>query len=480
MHNMPRPPQMRILLADDDDDVRIPIFNFLIARNHNVTQTHNGLDTLTQLKQERFDIVITDLKMPGADGFDVLNHVKQHTPQTEVIMMTGFGDIDMAVKAMREGAFDFFSKPVKMQELLASIERTERFHALRQERDQAQAQLQRISEQAHQKYGINALIGQSSTIQNVKDLIQQICQTNNTSVLLTGETGTGKEVIARAIHYESNRAKSPFVAVDCTAIPENLFESVFYGHEKGAFTDARTTQHGYFEQAQGGTLFLDEIGDMPTDMQVRLLRTLEERKIRRIGGKIEIEVDVRIISATNQNLSNSIAQGHFRQELYHRINTFIIHSPPLRERSNDIITLAHHFLSHYAREMRKPITTLSHSAQQTLLNYDFPGNVRELKNTIERAVILCNTDTITPNNLQFTTLSVPTIQNRPSQPNRPSDTLSQILQTLPNENLNVTEIEADIIKEALRRSNNNKGDAANLLGLSRFALRRRMTLYNIE
>ena len=474
---MPAQPQMRILLVDDDEDVRSSIFSFLDARKHDVTQAHNGKDALAKIEHQAFDIVITDIKMPGATGFEILTHIKQHTPKTEVIMMTGFGDIDMAVKAMRDGAFDFFSKPVKMQELSAAIERTERFHTLRQERDQAQAQLTRLSEKAHQKYGINALIGQSAIFQEVKDLIQQVAQTDNTSVLITGETGTGKEGIARAIHYESNRASGPFVAVDCTAIPENLFESVFYGHKKGAFTDAHETRHGYFEQAHGGTLFLDEIGDMSSDMQVRFLRTLEERQIRRIGDDTEINVDIRVVSATNQNLTDAITQGIFRQELFHRINTIVIPSPPLRERQQDIQILADHFLNHYAREMRKTISNFTDTARKMLNTYNFPGNVRELKNTIERAVILCKTDHITPQDLQFTnTITIPTPP--PSQPS--PQTLPQALATLPNENINITTVEKNLIQEALARCQNNRGDAADMLGLSRFALRRRMTLYNLE
>ncbi|MFT5367668.1 MAG: DNA-binding NtrC family response regulator [Candidatus Latescibacterota bacterium] len=481
MPNTNRQPQMRILLVDDDEDVRTSIYSFLAARDHDVIQSHNGKDAISRIERERFDIVITDIKMPGADGYEILQNIKQHAPETEVIMMTGYGDVDMAVRAMRDGAFDFFTKPVKMQEISASIERTARFHTLRKERDQAQAQLKRISTLAHQQYGLNALIGHSSTFQDVKVSIEQICETDNTSVLLTGETGTGKEGIARAIHYESSRANGPFVAVDCTAIPENLFESVFYGHEKGAFTDAHETRQGYFEQAHGGTLFLDEIGDMPSEMQVRLLRTLEERKIRRIGSNKEIDVDVRVISATNQDLSDAIAQGQFRQELFHRINTFLIHSPPLRERLGDIQILTQHFLNHYAREMRKTIQGFTETAQEMLNTYTFPGNVRELKNTIERAVILCKTDHIFPSDLQFTsTIQIAPKEDTPATSPPTPHTLAQALQSLPNENLTLATVELDIIQEALRRCQGNRGDAADLLGLSRFALRRRMALYNVE
>jgi len=373
---MPQPIQLNILLADDDI-VRVSIIAFLTVRGHQVVEAKDGMQALQYLTKDTFDVVITDIKMPGADGFTILSECRKNAHNTEVIMITGFGDIQLAVRAMREGACDFFTKPVKMEDLSTAFERIESIFTLRQERDQARSQLDQLRIEARQRHGLHAIIGQSPAIQSIKTLVQQVSQTETTSVLVTGETGTGKEVAAQAIHHESSRSGNPFVAVDCTAIPDNLFESAFYGHEKGAFTDARETHQGYFEQANGGTLFLDEIGDMPADMQVRLLRTLEERHIRRVGGTQEIPVDVRIISATNQDLAEAITTSRFRDDLYHRINTFIIHLPPLRERPSDIMLLAKHYLDLYMREQRKSIFDFSPEAETRLQSHPFQGNVRE-------------------------------------------------------------------------------------------------------
>lgn len=471
---MPQPIQLNILLADDDDIVRVSIAAFLAVRGHRVVEANDGMQALQHLRKNTFDVVITDIKMPGADGFAILSKCRQNTLNTEVIMVTGFGDIQLAVRAMREGACDFFTKPVKLEELSTAFERIERIFTLRQERDQARLLLDQHHTEARQRHGLHALIGQSSAIQSIKTLVQQVAQTETTSVLVTGETGTGKEVVARAIHHESSRSGNPFLAVDCTAIPDNLFESAFYGHEKGAFTDARETHQGHFEQANEGTLFLDEIGDMPLDMQVRLLRTLEERHIRRVGGNREIPVDVRIISATNQNLEEAITTSRFRGDLYHRINTFIIHLPPLRERPGDIMHLARHYLDLYVRELRKPILNFSPEASARLQSHPFQGNVRELKNTIERAVILCQNEHIEPENLQF-----PSAASVPQVPLDTSD-VNTILQALPDKALTLEQAEAQIIREALRRCNWNRGLTAKLLGLSRYALRRRMQVHGIE
>ena len=471
---MPQPIQLRVLLADDDDIVRLSVSSFLKIRGHQFVEAQNGIQALEYLAKESFDVAITDIKMPGADGFEILNHIRNNIPSTEIIMITGFGDIQLAVRAMREGASDFFTKPVDMVDLGTAFERIERIFTLRHERDHAQAQLNQLRTEARERHGLNALIGQSPPVQQVKNLIEKIAQTEITSVLVQGETGTGKDVAARAIHHESNRTSCPFVAVDCTAIPDNLFESEFYGHEKGAFSDARETHKGYFEQAHTGTLFLDEIGDMPQDMQVRLLRTLEERQIRRVSGSHEIPVDVRVISATNQDLEAAISTGRFREDLYHRINTLVINLAPLRERAGDIQLLAKHYLDLYVREVRKPIRDFSPEAWARLQEHPFLGNVRELKNTVERAVILCQSDQIKPENLQFSALTIPT-----TTPLNKSE-VDTVLQALPDTALELNGAEAQIIREALRRCNWNKGKTANLLGLSRYSLRRRMKIHEIE
>jgi two-component system, NtrC family, response regulator AtoC len=467
---------MRILLIDDDHDIRQSVGDYFEARGHIITCAPNGEAGLSALDEHSVDIVISDIQMPGIDGFEVLEQIKKKSPNTEVIMVTGFGDIDSAVKAMRQGAFDFFTKPIKMRELTASMERTLRFHALRQEKERAELALDRIKDAGRRSFGLEAVVGDSPAIREVRKQIQQVAETGSTTVLITGETGTGKEVVAKSIHYESMRAKAAFVPVDCTSIPRELMESEFFGHEKGAFTDARSQRRGHFEVADEGTMFLDEIGDMDAAMQVRLLRALEERQIRRVGGEKAIDIDVRIVSATNAGLPEAIADGKFREDLYYRLNTFTIAIPPLRERVGDIEILARHFLSICAREMRKPVGQISDDALSQLKSHRWPGNVRELKNTVERAVIVCAGSTITGDDLQF----VPRIGSPSIAETAPSSPASQTSSSVIGEELNLDALERAAIEEALSRSSGNRGQAADLLGLSRFALRRRLIQHGIE
>ena len=333
---------LNILVIDDDPNVRRSIETYLADRGHRVHLAGSGEEGLDLLRQESLDIVITDVKMPGMDGFEVLRNVRESASGTDVIIITGFQEIGNAFRAMREGAFDFFTKPLKIQDLSASLQRTMRFQSLRREKDQVQQQLEKL--QAQQTGTSPLILGTSTTIQAVRQRIQQLAPTDATA-LITGETGTGKELIARAIHAKSNRADGPFVAVNCSALPETLAESELFGHEKGAVTDAKGTRKGHFGQAHGGTLFLDEIGDMPLAMQTRLLRALEERHIRRLGGTENLPVDLRVVSATNRDLTQAIAEGAFREDLFHRLNTVTVHLPPLRERPDDIALLSEHFLT---------------------------------------------------------------------------------------------------------------------------------------
>jgi DNA-binding NtrC family response regulator len=476
---------MSVLLIDDEPAILRTIGDHLSARGHRVYQAERGAEGLEVLRREAIDLVITDLKMPGMDGFEVLREVKRLSPGAEVIMVTAHGDIDNAVRAMREGAFDFFTKPIKLRELTASLERTARFHALRTEKDRYRERLNRIGAQGRQRYGLSAIVGESAAIRAVKTLIEQVCQTDATTVLIGGETGTGKELVARAIHYEGRRADGPFAAVNCSAIPESLFESEFYGHEKGAFTDARESHQGHFELADGGTLFLDEIGDISLTMQSRLLRTLEERQVRRVGGSREIPVDVRVVSATNRDLRQAVSEGKFREDLYYRLNTFIIRVPPLRERPEDVLPLAAHFLDRYSREMRKSIEGFTPDAGVTLKSYPFPGNCRELRNTVERAVILCRTDRMTPDDLMFELPHAPNNegQGTPPESSPAPDPLTPLsLAGAESLNLNalINAVEREAIQEALRRCDGNQSQAARLLGISRYTLLRRMAQYQMR
>ena len=306
---------MTILVIDDDAYIRSSIGRFLIARGHTVIEAADGEKGVEVVKSQAVDIVITDVKMPKMDGLEVLRQVRSVSPETEVIVITGVKEVENAFRALRDGAFDFFNKPFKVEDLNAAIQRTVRYQALRKKKDRMQARLDQLVAQERERSGLNAIIGESEVVVKMKAQIQQVAATGHTTVLIVGETGTGKELVARAVHNESDRASGPFVPVNCSAIPEKLFESAFLGHTKGAFTDATANQKGHFELAHEGTLFLDEVGDMPLEMQVRLLRTLEERCVRPVGSSDEIPVDVRVVAATNRSLTAAVEKGTFREDL---------------------------------------------------------------------------------------------------------------------------------------------------------------------
>ncbi|OGG44704.1 MAG: hypothetical protein A3F84_28790 [Candidatus Handelsmanbacteria bacterium RIFCSPLOWO2_12_FULL_64_10] len=474
---------MSILLIDDEPSILRSVGNYLRDRGHHLFVAERGEEGLEILRREAVDIVITDFRMPGMDGFEVLREARRISPGTEVIVITAYGDIESAVRAMREGAFDFFTKPFEMQALHAALRRTVRFHALRQEKDRYRERLERLDAEVRGRYGPSAIVGESAAIQKVRTLIEQVCQAEATTVLVCGETGTGKELVAQAIHYGSGRAGGPFVAVDCSAIPETLLESEFYGHVKGAFTDARESRKGHFELADGGTLFLDEVGDMGLAMQAKLLRTLEERRVRPVGGSRDIPVDVRVISATNRDLPGAISAGRFRGDLYYRLNAFTIQAPPLRERPEDIPLLAEHFLARYARELRKPIAGWTPEATALLKTHPFPGNVRELRNLVERAAILCRTDRVTPEDLEFA--PAPEAVLTPSEEVSGATSaravgLAGFVRGASAADLNLSAAEKEFIQEALRRSGGSQVQAARLLGISRDALRRRMIQHDVQ
>ncbi|MFT5370024.1 MAG: two-component system response regulator AtoC [Candidatus Latescibacterota bacterium] len=471
--------QLSIFVVDDDPSVLRSVSNYLQARGHHVQRFTEGSKAIDVLAREGVDIVITDVQMPEMNGFEVLKRVKEISPRTEVIMITAFGDVENAVKAMREGAFDFFSKPFKVQDLSAALQRTVRFQELRRERDRYETQLARLGQVGQADYGLAAIIGEGDAIGQVREQIVQVAQADHTSVLIGGETGTGKELVARAIHYESARAAGPFVAVDCSAIPESLMESVFYGHVKGAFTDAKADRAGHFEAADGGTLFLDEIGDMDIGMQAKLLRTLEERKVRRLGGSRDVGVDIRVVSATNRDLLAEISKGSFRQDLFFRLNTFQITLPSLRQRVDDIPILAQHFLTRFATEMRKPIPVLSADAEAMLAAHPFLGNVRELRNLMERAMILCQDDVVMPAHMQLDlVVHLESLSASATAVPAPID-LQGMLQTLNLSDLELDGVEKAVMEEVLLRVRGHQGKAADSLGLSRDAIRRRMVKYGL-
>ena len=453
---------LKILVIDDEQVSLEYLGDLLCKHQHQVITAHDGAEGLAVLQRDPVDVVITDLRMPGMDGFAVLAQAKRLVPGTEVIVVTGSGDIESAVRAMREGAFDFFAKPVKVADLMVALERLTRYHTLRQERDRFQERLDLQTQESTQHYSLAEIIGESQPMQWIKDRIRRVSIAGETTALVVGETGTGKELVARAIHYGSPRAAGPFVAVDCTALPENLIENELFGHVKGAFTDAKEARKGYFELAHGGTLFLDEIGDMPLSMQVKLLRSLEQRSIRRVGGSQDVPVDVRVVSATNRDLLQAVHEGKFREDLYYRLNTVTIPLPPLRDRRDDILPLAHHFLRHYTRELRKPVAGFAPEAGVLLGNHPFPGNVRELRNIVERAVILCTGEQLLPGDLGLDNARQTSTPSARYPTNGAPATLD--LETL----------EKWAVEEAFRNAQGNQVQAAKLLGISRSALQRRL------
>ena len=463
---------MTVLVIDDDAHIRSSIGKFLIARGHTVIEAANGEKGVEVVESQAVDIVITDVKMPGMDGFEVLRRVRSVAPETEVIVITGVKEAENAFRALREGAFDFFNKPFKVEDLNAAIQRTVRYQVLRKETNRMQARLDQFEAQERERSGLNAIIGESEVVVKMKAQIQQVAATGQTTVLIIGETGTGKELVARAVHSESDRAGGPFIPVNCSAIPGNLFESAFLGHKMGAFTDAKTDQKGHFELADGGTLFLDEIGDMPLEMQVRLLRTLEDRCIRPVGGSDEIPVDVRVVAATNRSLTVAVEEGNFREDLYYRLNVFTIQVPPLRDRAGDVLFLARHFLADYARDLRKSLMRFSREAEDLLQQQVFPGNVRMLKNAVERAAILCGDGEVDAEDLGFDLVENSSITEISSMP--AERVVDQVVQSLSEKQMNLPAVEKALIQEALRRTGGNQAHAAEILGISRMVLRNRM------
>ena len=370
----------RILVADDHDALRRGLALALSAAGHDVEEASNGNAALERLHESYFDVVVSDLKMGGSDGLDVLRTTKALHPTVSVILMTAFGTVNTAVEAMKSGAFDYVQKPFEIEEMEVKIEKALELKRLRHELDY-------LRNEQQETYDFEKIVGNSEALQRVLTVVKKVAKSNST-VLIHGETGTGKELIAGAIHHNSLRAARNFVKVNCAALQENLLESELFGHEKGAFTGADRQRIGRFEQADGGTLFLDEIGDMSPSTQAKILRVLQEHEFERLGGTRTIRVDVRLIAATNRDLPSMVAAGTFREDLYYRLNVVSIQTPPLRERKEDILALAMSFLRRYGNELKKRLDGLDPEAQKLLMRYNWPGNIRELENAIERAALL--------------------------------------------------------------------------------------------
>lgn len=370
-----------ILIVDDEKNYLFVLEDLLVDEGYQVITADAAMRAVEMLAHHDFDVVITDMKMPGMDGMALLEHVHHKYPDLPVIMMTAYGSVEKAVEAMRKGAFDYILKPFKNEELKLTIRKAVDHYALI-------CKNRYLTKELQERYQYSNIIGKSAPMQRIYQLIEKVAPTKAT-VLITGESGTGKELIARAIHFNSTRSEQPFVSVNCGALPETLLESELFGHERGAFSGAVSQRKGRFELANGGTLFLDEISEMSTSLQVKLLRILQEMEFERVGGSQTLKVDVRMVAASNRILKEEVAAGRFRADLFYRLNVVNIHLPPLRERTDDIPLLIKHFLSKYAQPEERSKISINPEALRCLLEYPWPGNVRELENVIERVVILC-------------------------------------------------------------------------------------------
>jgi DNA-binding NtrC family response regulator len=441
----------RILVADDERRQRDILQMILEAEGYETTTAGNGRQALDAARAQSFDVVLTDLKMPDLNGIELLSELQKAQPGQCVILMTAHGTIDSAVDAMRKGAFDYLTKPVEKDELLLVVRRA-------MERSQLVHENKRLKEELRTRFGLESIVGSHGSMQDVFRIVHKVAASTST-VLIYGESGTGKELIARALHLESDRRQKPFYAVNVAALPESILEAELFGHEKGAFTGAESRKIGLFEQASGSTLFLDEVGDLKRDLQVKLLRTLQEREIMRVGGTERIKVDVRIVAATNQDLEREVREGRFREDLFYRLNVIPIALPSLHERRTDIPLLVEHFLAKYGAAGRRRV---SPEALALLVGYDWPGNVRELESVIERALLLGEGDTIVPADLPASVRArLATAAGAPGV-------------EIPDEGIDLDALEESLLVQALEKAGGNVSRAARLLGLSRRTMQYRM------
>jgi len=449
--------QTKILIIDDETPSREALVLLLKSANYNVKGAGSGKEAFELLAEDEFDIIITDLFLPDLDGIDILKRVKSVSPAIEVILITGHASAETAVRAMKEGAFDYITKPLNLDELRIIINKSVEKRQLLNENVYLRKQLL-------DKFEFANIIGASPAMQKVFNRMKRIIKTDST-VLIMGESGTGKEIVAKALHFNGHRKDKPFVAVHCGAIPENLLESELFGHTKGAFTGAIKDKIGKFESANKGTIFLDEIGTMPMHLQTKILRVLQEQEVERVGSTRPIKLDVRVISATNQNLEEEVKAGNFRDDLFYRLNVIPLNLPPLRDRVEDLLPLVKHFLRKNCKEMKRPMMTLTKEALEALEFYSWPGNVRELENIVERTVALTEGDQITPEDLPSairTGASTRVIERGVDLPKT------------------ISEIERKMIRDALDLSDGVKAKAAQMLNLNRTTLVEKMRRLGME
>jgi DNA-binding NtrC family response regulator len=451
--------KLSILIVEDGKSQRDMLRDFLRSKGYDVSEAERGDKALELVRKNYFDLLLLDYKMPGMDGMAALEEVKSINPEIDVIMMTAFGTIDTAVKAIKMGAADYITKPIELEELIILIDRISERRILLKEN--------RILREELKEKGVTTdqIVYQSQVMNELINLAARVA-TSNATILIEGESGTGKELVARLIHTLSPRSKKHLITVNCAALPENLLESELFGHEKGAFTGADRMRIGRFEEADGGSLFLDEIGELSPSVQIKLLRFLQEREFQRVGGNHTIRSDVRIISATNQNLEAKVKEGSFREDLFYRLNVVAIAIPPLRERKEDVGPLIDHFLEHFAAENGKQIQAVSPDARDLLLKYDYPGNVRELENIIERAVVITRRSVISIDDLPFSARSPSADMNNIWDQETLKDSLAAL--------------ERQMIRNALGKASSNQTRAADLLGISERMLRYKLKKYGLK
>jgi DNA-binding NtrC family response regulator len=441
----------KILVVDDDLEMCGLLSEVLKGEGFSITALSDSLEASKALKREEFDAIVTDLKMKGLKGLDLLEDANKRAPLTPVIIITAFGTIESAIQAMKMGAYDYITKPFQMDELILTVKKAVENRLLKKE-------VVRLKKEVETRYHFHQLIGRSNSMQKIYALVERISDSSS-NVFITGESGTGKELVARAIHYNGVRKDGPFFAVNCAAIPETLLESELFGYKKGAFTDAKTDKKGLMFEANGGTLFLDEITEMPNTLQAKLLRVIEEREVRPLGDTRSYPIDVRIISTTNRDIQSMIEEGRFREDLCYRLKVIDIELPPLRERREDIPLLIQHFIDKFNVNLKKRISGVSEEALKLLLNYSWPGNVRELENVIERAMNLSQQEMILPEDL-------------PKSLDQRAD--EKLFEKAIREKLTLSQLEKEYVKRVLMEVEGNKSKAAERLGLDRKTLYRKL------
>lgn len=451
----------RILIVDDEENFRHMLSVILKKERFEVDTASDGEEGLQKVMINPYDQVLCDIRMPRMDGLEFLKEVQKANPETSVIMMSAYGTIDTAIEAMKLGAYDYISKPFKPDEIVLTLKKAEERERLRKENDLLRKAVKR-------EYSFENIVSKNESMLKLFEVVKKVASYKST-ILITGESGTGKELVARALHYNSERSRRPFIPVNCGAIPENLLESELFGHAKGAFTDAIRTKKGLFEEADEGTLFLDEIGELPLQLQVKLLRVLQDGEIRRVGEGKPITVDVRIVAATAKELIREVSEGRFREDLFYRLNVFPVHIPPLRERKEDIPLLAAHFIKKYSQVVGKSITGIQPKALEVLMNYRWFGNVRELENTIERAIVLADGPQIEKENLP---LEIQGFQEK------------VFLPPVTEEEYSIKKaskaMEIDLIQKALKKTKGNHTHAARILEISHRALLYKIKDYGLE